>query len=140
MIVLQQVFYCNQKLSRNFDIYSRVLSATSPYQALTIMRNTRNNLNNQTFTFIQIFSSRSTRLKIGTSASRPIHSSQVIVKSRFVQKLETQKSCPKPLSSILPQSSACSGLSPPAPPSWLCPMWSSSRGRPPICLEPIGNL
>ena len=60
MIVIQQVFYCNQKLSRNFDIYSGVLSAMSLYHALTIMRNTRNNLNNQTFTFIQIFSSLST--------------------------------------------------------------------------------
>ena len=29
MIVIQQVFHCNQKQSRNFDIYSRVLQTVS---------------------------------------------------------------------------------------------------------------
>ena len=43
----------------------------------------------KTFTFIWIFSSPSTRLKTGTSASRPFHSSQVIENWSFEMKTLT---------------------------------------------------
>ena len=67
MIIPQQVSYCNQKL--------RIFFCTSirDYQALTTIENKRNNLNDKTFTFMQILSSHSTRPKIGTLASQPIH-------------------------------------------------------------------
>ena len=51
--------FCFQRLQNIYsDIYSRVLSSTRPYQALTIKdKNKQNDLSDKTFTFLQRISS-----------------------------------------------------------------------------------
>ena len=66
--------------------------------------------NDKTFTFMQIISSHSTRLKIGSSASRPIHSSQVIVKKTSCMKACDKNSPQTPAHLQPPPGSSCQAV------------------------------
>ena len=84
----------------------------------------------KTFTFIWIFSSPSTRLKTGTSASRPFHSSQVIENWSFKMKTHFPKIHPKPLHTSNPlQAPPARLLTSPLPPCWLAG-WQRVGGPP----------
>ena len=75
------------------NIYSRVLSSTRPYQALTLIKNKQNDFSDKTFTFLQIYLLPFNSAKnwfIGT-AGLPIPGTQVIENRLLAWKWKERK-------------------------------------------------
>ena len=108
----------------------RVLSCSTPFQALTPKSQKEQNkddTNQDTFTFIQFVSSRSTRsAKNWSRQAQPLPSSQVNENRLLVWKQKSQKVNPKPQHSSNPlQAPPARLLTSSPPPCWIAGLYST---------------